>query len=206
MQLTGTDIDKVYTEQLTRLLLNGYTIVVARENGSLEQDKGKYNRTLLEKGGNRFEFGFWCVEINSNTEKQILGLMKAGSFKSKYRCIEEEKLLTKFFTCYSYVFEMGGITILISILSFRQKKKLLNYAKSGNNVRNIVIGCATVLSILSRWLKQTILASKKILQLYLCQRLIYSLIKMVVKQFFIKAQDAYQLIKKTQKPSYNRLF
>lgn len=108
MKLTGTDIDKVYTEQLTKLLLNGYTIVVARENGSLEQDKGKYNRTLLEKGGNRFEFGFWYVEINSNTEKQILGLMKAGSFKSKYRCIEEEKLLTKFFTCYSYVFEMGG--------------------------------------------------------------------------------------------------
>ena len=75
MKLTGTDIDKVYTEQLTKLLLNGYTIVVARENGSLEQDKGKYNRTLLEKGGNRFEFGFWYVEINSNTEKQILGLM-----------------------------------------------------------------------------------------------------------------------------------
>lgn len=80
MKLTGTDIDKVYTEQLTKLLLNGYTIVVARENGLLEQDKGRYNRTLLEKGGNRFEFGFWYVEINSNTEKQILGLMKAGRF------------------------------------------------------------------------------------------------------------------------------
>lgn len=37
MKLTGTDINKVYTEQLTKLLLNGYTIVVARENGLLEQ-------------------------------------------------------------------------------------------------------------------------------------------------------------------------
>lgn len=108
MKLTGTDIDKVYTEQLTKLLLNGYTIVVARENGLLEQDKGRYNRTLLEKGGNRFEFGFWYVEINSNTEKQILGLMKAGRFKSNYRCIEKENLLTEFFTCYNYVFKMGG--------------------------------------------------------------------------------------------------
>lgn len=108
MKLTGTDINKVYTEQLTKLLLNGYTIVVASENGLLEQDKGRYNRTLLEKGGNRFEFGFWYVEINSNTEKQILGLMKAGRFKSNYRCIEEENLLTKFFTCYDYVFKMGG--------------------------------------------------------------------------------------------------
>lgn len=70
MKLTGTDINKVYTEQLTKLLLNGYTIVVARENGLLEQDKGRYNRTLLEKGGNRFEFGFWYVEINSNTENR----------------------------------------------------------------------------------------------------------------------------------------
>lgn len=108
MKLTGTDINKVYTEQLTKLLLNGYTIVVARENGLLEQDKGRYNRTLLEKGGNRFEFGFWYVEINPNTEKQILGLMKAGRFKSNYRCIEEENLLTEFFTCYNYVFKMGG--------------------------------------------------------------------------------------------------
>lgn len=108
MKLTGTDINKVYTEQLTKLLLNGYTIVVARENGLLEQDKGRYNRTLLEKGGNRFEFGFWYVEINSNTEKQILGLMKAGRFKSNYRCIEEENLLTGFFACYNYVFKIGG--------------------------------------------------------------------------------------------------
>lgn len=108
MQLTGTDINKVHTEQLTKLLLNGYTIVVARKNGLLEQDKGRYNRTLLEKGGNRFEFGFWYVEINSNTEKQILGLMKAGRFKSNYRCIEEEDLLTEFFACYNYVFKMGG--------------------------------------------------------------------------------------------------
>lgn len=125
MKLTGTDIDKVYTEQLTKLLLNGYTIVVARENGSLEQDKGKYNRTLLEKGGNRFEFGFWYVEINSNTEKQILGLMKAGSFKSKYRCIEEEKLLTKFFTCYSYVFEMGGAHNPYQYFVFSTEKEAL---------------------------------------------------------------------------------
>ena len=59
-----------------------------------------------------------------------------------------------------------------------------------------MIGYATVLSILSRWLKQTILASKKILQSYLCQGLMYSLIKMDVKQFLINVQDIYQLIKK----------
>ena len=123
MKLTGTDINKVYTEQLTKLLLNGYTIVVASGNGLLEQDKGRYNRTLLEKGGNRFEFGFWYVEINSNTEKQILGLMKAGSFKSKYRCIEEENLLTEFFTCYNYVFKMGGRTKSLSVFCLFNRRR-----------------------------------------------------------------------------------
>lgn len=108
MKLTGTDIDKAYTEQLTKLLLNGYNIVVANQNGSLEQDNGRYNRTLLEKSGKRFEFGFWYVDINSNTEKQVLGLMKIGRFKSNYRCVKEEDLLAELFTCYSYVFEMGS--------------------------------------------------------------------------------------------------
>lgn len=107
MKLTGTDIDKAYTEQLTKLFLDGYNIVVANQNGSLEQDNGRYNRILLEKGGKRFEFGFWYVEINSNTEKQVLGLMKAGRFKSNNRCVKGKNLLAELFTCYSYVFEMG---------------------------------------------------------------------------------------------------
>lgn len=108
MKLTGTDIDKAYTEQLTKLLLNGYNIVVANQNGSLEQDNGRYNRILLEKSEKRFEFGFWYVDINSNTEKQVLGLMKIGRFKSNYRCVKEEDLLAELFTCYSYAFEIGS--------------------------------------------------------------------------------------------------
>lgn len=129
MKLTGADIDKAYTEQLTKLLLNGYTIVVANQNGSLEEDKGRYNRTLLEKGGKRFEFGFWYVEINSNTEKQVLGLMKAGRFKSNNRCVTGKNLLAELFTCYSYVFEIGSEYKLYQYFAFSTEEEALELYK-----------------------------------------------------------------------------
>ena len=53
MKLTGTEINKAYSEQLAKLLLDGYRLVVARENGSLEENKNRYSRILLEKGGER---------------------------------------------------------------------------------------------------------------------------------------------------------
>ena len=114
MKLTGADINKAYTEQLTKLLLNGYNVIVANQNGSLEQENGRYNRILLEnkilleKGGECFEFGFWGVGINSNTEKQILGMMKHDRLSLNY-CYEEEKnLLAGPFTYYGYTFGMGS--------------------------------------------------------------------------------------------------
>ena len=36
MRLTGADINKVYSEQLAKLLLDGYTLVVARESSVLK--------------------------------------------------------------------------------------------------------------------------------------------------------------------------
>lgn len=114
MKLTGTDINKAYTEQLTKLLLNGYNIVVVNQNGSLEQDNGRYSRTLLEnkilleKGRERFDFGFWGVGINSNTEKQILGMMKHDRLSLNYRYAEEKNLLAEPFTYYGYTFGMGN--------------------------------------------------------------------------------------------------
>lgn len=114
MKLTGADINKAYTDQLTKLLLNGYNIVVVNQNGSLEQDNGGYSRTLLEnkilleKGGERFDFGFWGVGINSNTEKQILGMMKHDKFSLNYRYEEEKNLLVEPFTYYGYTFGMGS--------------------------------------------------------------------------------------------------
>lgn len=125
MKLTGTEINKAYSEQLAKLLLDGYRLVVARENGSLEENKNSYSRILLEKGGKRFEFGFWYAEINSNTEKQILGLMKCGRFSSNYRYEKEENILVESFTCYNYVFELGSEHQLYKYFTFSTEEEAL---------------------------------------------------------------------------------
>lgn len=58
MKLTGTEINKAYSEQLAKLLLDGYTFVVARENGSLEKNKDDYAKIDLEKDGKSYEYGY----------------------------------------------------------------------------------------------------------------------------------------------------
>jgi len=50
MKLTGTEINKAYSEQLAKLLLDGYTLVVARENGSLEKNKDDFAKVELKVG------------------------------------------------------------------------------------------------------------------------------------------------------------
>ena len=57
MKLTGADINKAYSEQLAKLLLDGYTFVVARENGSLEKNKDDFAKIDLEKDGMTMAFG-----------------------------------------------------------------------------------------------------------------------------------------------------
>ena len=125
MKLSGQDINNAYSEQVAKLLLDGYALVVARENGSLEENKNRYSRILLEKGGERFEFGFWYADINSNTEKQILVLMKCGRFGSSYRYEEGKNLLVKSFTCYNYVFELGSEHELYKYFTFSTEEEAL---------------------------------------------------------------------------------
>lgn len=108
MKLTGTEINKAYSEQLAKLLLDGYTFVVARENGSLEKNKDDYAKIDLEKDGKRYEFGYWYESINQSTGKHILTLTE--SVKYSWWSLEKEmnNLLSEPYTYYSYVFEYGG--------------------------------------------------------------------------------------------------
>lgn len=108
MKLTGTEINKAYSEQLAKLLLDGYTFVVARENGSLEKNKDDYAKIDLEKDGERYEFGYWYESINQSTGKHILTLTER--VKYSWWSLEKEmnNLLSEPYTYYSYVFEYGG--------------------------------------------------------------------------------------------------
>ena len=108
MKLTGADINKAYSEQLAKLLLDGYTLVVARENGSLEKNKDDYAKVVLEKDGKIYEYGYWFESINRSTGKHTLTLTQTD--KNSWWSLQEEvnNLLSEPYSYYSYVFELGG--------------------------------------------------------------------------------------------------
>lgn len=108
MRLKGADINKAYSEQLAKLLLDGYTLVVARENGSLEKNKDDFAKVVLEKDGKRYEFGYWHESINQSTGKHTLTLTE--KVKYSWWSFQEEvnNLLSAPYIYYSYIFEYGG--------------------------------------------------------------------------------------------------
>lgn len=108
MKLSGQDINKAYSEQLAKLLLDGYTLVVARENGSLEKNKDDYAKVVLEKNGKIYEYGYWFESINRSTGKHTLTLTQTD--KNSWWSLQEEvnNLLSEPYSYYSYVFELGG--------------------------------------------------------------------------------------------------
>lgn len=106
MKLTGADINKAYSEQLAKLLLDGYRLVVARENGSLEKNKdNNFAIVVLEKEGEKYEFGLWSDTINQKTGKYTLGLTEYNKYRWKYDYLENKNLLENPFSYYYYIFD-----------------------------------------------------------------------------------------------------
>ena len=108
MKLTGADISKAYSEQLAKLLLDGYTFVVARENGSLEKNKDDDAKIDLEKEGKRYDFGYWYESINQSTGKHTLILTEKVNYSWRSLGKEVNNLLSEPYTYYSYIFSLGG--------------------------------------------------------------------------------------------------
>ena len=108
MKLSGKDINEAYSEQLAKLLLDGYTLVVARENGSLEKNKDDYAKVVLEKDGKIYEYGYWFESINRSTGKHTLTLTQTDKNTWWNWREEVDNLLSEPYTYYSYVFELGG--------------------------------------------------------------------------------------------------
>ena len=108
MKLSGKDINEAYSEQLAKLLLDGYTLVVARENGSLEKNKDDYAKVVLEKDGKIYEYGYWFESINRSTGKHTLTLTQTDKNTWWNWREEVDNLLSEPYSYYSYVFELGG--------------------------------------------------------------------------------------------------
>ena len=125
MKLTGADINKAYSEQLAKLLLDGYTLVVVRENGSLEKNKDEFAKIDLEKDGKRYEFGYWYESINRNTGKHTLTLTERVKYSWWSLGEELNNLLSEPYTYYSYNFGMDRANELYKYFVFSTEEEAL---------------------------------------------------------------------------------
>ena len=125
MKLTGAEINKAYSEQLGKLLSEGYQLVIARDNGSLKSEKTIREMVVLEKEGKQYEFGFWYEGLNRNTGKYTLNLVEFDKHPLKREISESENLLETPFIYYSYTFGLEGIYHLYKYFAFSTEEEAL---------------------------------------------------------------------------------
>lgn len=125
MKLTGAEINKAYSEQLGKLLSEGYQLVIARDNGSLKSEKTVREMVVLEKEGKQYEFGFWYEGLNRNTGKYTLNLVEFDKHPLKREISESENLLETPFIYYSYTFGLEGIYHPYKYFAFSTEEEAL---------------------------------------------------------------------------------
>ena len=125
MKLSGAEINKAYSEQLAKLLVDGYTLVVARDNGSLKSEKTIREMVVLEKEGKQYEFGFWYEGLNRNTGKYTLSLVEFDKHPLKREISDSENLLETPFIYYSYTFGLEGIYHPYKYFAFSTEEEAL---------------------------------------------------------------------------------
>ena len=125
MKLTGTEINKAYSEQLGKLLSEGYQLVIARDNGSLNSEKTIREMVVLEKEWKQYEFGFWYEGLNRNTGKYTLNLVEFDKHPLKREISESENLLETPFIYYSYTFGLEGIYHPYKYFAFSTEEEAL---------------------------------------------------------------------------------
>lgn len=125
MKLTGADINKAYSEQLAKLLLDGYTMVVARENGSLERTSDDFAKVVLEKDGKRYDFGYWYESINHSTGKHTLTLTESVKYFWWSLKKEVNNLLSEPYTYYSHTLGVDRTDEIYKYFVFSTKEEAL---------------------------------------------------------------------------------
>ena len=125
MKLSGAEINKAYSEQLGKLLSEGYQLVIARDNGSLKSEKTIREMVVLEKEGKQYEFGFWYEGLNRNTGKYTLNLVEFDKHPLKREISESENLLETPFIYYSYTFGLEGIYHPYKYFAFSTEEEAL---------------------------------------------------------------------------------
>lgn len=125
MKLTGAEINRAYSEELGKLLSEGYQLIIARDNGSLKSEKTVREMVVLEKEGKQYEFGFWYEGLNRNTGKYTLNLVEFDKHPLKREISESENLLETPFIYYSYTFGLEGIYHPYKYFAFSTEEEAL---------------------------------------------------------------------------------
>lgn len=125
MRLTGAEINKAYSEELGKLLSEGYQLIIARDNGSLKSEKTVREMVVLEKEGKQYEFGFWYEGLNRNTGKYTLSLVEFDKHPLKREISDSENLLETPFIYYSYTFGLEGIYHPYKYFAFSTEEEAL---------------------------------------------------------------------------------
>ena len=125
MKLSGAEINKAYSEQLGKLLSEGYQLVIARDNGSLKSEKTIREMVVLEKEGKQYEFGFWYEGLIRNKGNITLNLVEFDKHPLKREISESENLLETPFIYYSYTFGLEGIYHLYKYFAFSTEEEAL---------------------------------------------------------------------------------
>ncbi len=119
MKLTNKDINKAYSEQLAKLLQEGYEFSVARENGSLKTSEMEESSVLLEKNEQEFVFGFSYEYINRKVGKYVLTLTTNLGYGAKENKLENPYIY------YFYNFVVGYEDLPYSYFAFSTEEEAI---------------------------------------------------------------------------------
>lgn len=102
MKLTKTDIEKSYSEQLEKLLQQGYELVGEKELGYIGNDKINPEIAILRKDGKCFELAYWVSLLSQETVKWTMALTNYDKSRWNYHYQGVENQLENPFIYYQY--------------------------------------------------------------------------------------------------------
>lgn len=130
MKLSGKDINKAYSEQLEKLLQQGYELVGEKELDYLGDDKINPEIAILRKDGKCFELAFWVSLLSQETVKWTMALTDYDKSRWLYHYRGVENQLENPFIYYEYSTRPRNETIKREDRIFSTESEVIELARS----------------------------------------------------------------------------
>lgn len=130
MKLTKTDIEKAYSEQLEKLLQQGYELVGEKELEYIGDDKINPEIAILRKDGKCFELAFWVSLLSQETSKWTMALTDYDKSRWLYHYRGVENQLENPFIYYKYSPRANDKAIKREGRIFSTESEAIQFARS----------------------------------------------------------------------------